>query len=306
MSIPYRVLIIEDSVEDAFFNLRALQRAGLEIQSERVETLPQLTNALETKSWDFILSDYQLPGFNGLKALEMYKQRGLDIPFIVVSGMIGDDQAVKLIKAGAHDYVLKDNLAQLVPTVKREILAAEERWIRQRTHATDSLLASLVRECDDAIIGEMLDGQIVSWNSGAERLYGYTASEIIGEPATILEVPYRPAEQPLVLDRLRHEQRVPRFETVHLRKNRTPVEVSLTISPIKEPRGGRTIGASTVARDITARKQEENERLSLIQDLAAALAQCARTSAEPHSGGELVSRAPEAGHDARSGAKRAP
>lgn len=268
----YRVLLIEDCAQDAFFILRALQRGGLEVQSERVETAADLQNALQTKSWDFVLSDYQLSGFDGLAALELYKRSGLDVPFIVVSGLIGEEQAVKLIKAGAHDYVMKDNLAQLVPAVKRELLAAEERWVRQRTQAAESLLASMVRDCDDAIIGEMLDGQIVSWNRGAERLYGYTASEILGESARKLESPYRPAEQPLILERLKREGRVPRFETVHVRKNGTPIEVSVTVSPIKEPRG-RIIGVSTLAQDISMRKQEENDRLALIQDLAAALAE---------------------------------
>src|SRR5262249_32681013 len=149
---------------------------------------------------DFILSDYQMAGFNGLAALAMYKDTGLDVPFIVVSGQIGEEQAVKLIKAGAHDYVMKDNLDQLAPAVRRELMAAEERWIRKRAQATESFLASLVRDCDDAIIGEMLNGQIVSWNAGAQRLYGYTASEIMGQSAAILESPYRPTEQSGILE----------------------------------------------------------------------------------------------------------
>jgi len=271
MSFPYRVLLIEDCVQDALFNLHTLERGGLEVESERVETAAQLKKALETKTWDFILSDFHLPQFDGLDALEIFKQTGWDIPFIVVSGLIGEEQAVKLLKAGAHDYVMKENLGQLVAAVKREMLAAEERWIRQRTQATESFLASIVRDSEDAIIGETLEGRVVSWNAGAERLYGYTASEIMGESASILESAYRPAERPVLLERLKSGQWVPQFETVHLRKNGTPVEVSLTISPIKEPRG-RLIGASTLAQDITLRKQEENSRLELIQDLASALA----------------------------------
>ena len=272
MSILYRVLLIEDCVQDAALNQRALERGGLTVQTERVETVAQLKDALQNRTWDFILSDHRLPGFDGLTALGLYKESGLDVPFIVVSGQIGEEQAVQLVKAGAHDYVMKDNLAQLVPAVQRELQVAEERWIRRRTHATESLLASLVRDCDAAIIGEMMTGHIVSWNTGAERLYGYTASEIMGESARILESPYRPSAQPAILQSLQRDERVPRFETVHMRKNGTPVEVSLTVSPIKEP-GGRVIGASTLACDISQRKQEEGERLALIQELAAALAQ---------------------------------
>ena len=292
MSIPYRVLLIEDSPQDAFFNLRALERGGLEVQAERVETKSELKTALATGTWDLILSDYQMPGFNGLAALALYKDRGLDVPFIVVSGKIGEQQAVQLIKAGAHDYVMKDNLAQLAPAVKRELLAAEERWIRQRAQATESFLASLVRDCDDAIIGEMLNGQIVSWNAGAQRLYGYTASEIMGQSAAVLESPYRPTEKLGILDRLKREEQVPRFETVHVRKNGTAVEVSITVSPIKEPRG-RIIGASTLARDITQRKKEENDRLTLIQDLALALAQTAGQDEKTPSASDDISQSSE-------------
>jgi PAS domain S-box-containing protein len=243
----------------------------MEVQSERVETAAQMKHALETKTFDFILSDFHLPAFDGLRALELYNETGWDIPFIVVSGLVGEEQAVKLLKAGAHDYVMKDNLGQLVPAVKRELLAAEERWIRRRTQTTESFLASIVRDSDDAVIGENLDGRIVSWNSSAERLYGYTASEIMGESASILESAYRPADQSAILEKLKAGEWVPHFETVHVRKNGTPVEVSLTISPIKEPRG-RVIGASTLAQDISLQKHEENDRLALIQDLVAALA----------------------------------
>jgi len=267
----YRVLLVEDSAQDALFNLHALERGGLEVESERVETAAQMKRALETKTWDFILSDHRLPQFDGLQALDIYKRSGWDVPFIIVSGLIGEEQAVALLKAGAHDYVMKDNLAGLVPAVKREMQAAEERWIRHRANETDAFLASIVRDCQDAVIGQTLDGRVVSWNSGAEKLYGYTASQIMGESASVLESSYRPAEHPKILEKIKQGEWVPHFETVHLRKNGTPVDVSLTVSPIKEPRG-RVIGASTVAQDISRFKQEENERLALIQDLATALA----------------------------------
>src|SRR3974390_2761443 len=171
MSLQYRVLLIEDNVQDAVFNLHALERGGLEVEAERVDTAAKVQHALETKTWDVILSDYHLPEMDDLRALEIYKQTGWDIPFIVVSGVIGEEMAVKLLKAGAHDYVMKDRLSQLVESVKRELQAAVGRCIRLRAQAAESMLASIVRDCGDAIIGETLDGHIVSWNSGAERLY---------------------------------------------------------------------------------------------------------------------------------------
>jgi len=277
MTDLYRVLLIEDCANDAFFNLRALERGGMTVQFERVQTTDQLKSALREKTWDFILSDHCLPGFNSFAALELYKSGGLDIPFIVVSGLIGEEQAVKLMKAGAHDYVMKANLAQLVPTVKRELQAAEERRARRSLHDTESFMASIVRECNDAIFAMNLEGSLVTWNKGAERLYGYTASEIVGGPAAILEAPHQFPGQTEILKKLRSSEAVPHFETVHLRKNRTTVEVSLTVSPIKEAKG-RVIGASTLAQDVSCRKQEDDDRIGLIQDLADALARTRHTT----------------------------
>src|SRR5579859_5987512 len=88
MSDSYRVLLIEDCANDAFFNLRALEGGGMKVQFERVQTTAQLKTVLVEKTWDFILSDHCLPGFNSFAALELYKSGGLDIPFIVVSGLI--------------------------------------------------------------------------------------------------------------------------------------------------------------------------------------------------------------------------
>jgi PAS domain S-box-containing protein len=274
MGVRYKVLLVEDCVVDADLNIRALKRGGFDVEFQRVKTASQMKHALEMNPWDFILCDYHLPRFDGLAALALYKERGLDIPFIAVSGQIGEEQAVQMIKAGAHEYVMKDRLGDLVPAVSRELHAAEERCIRKRAQATEAYLASIVHYCDDAIIGETLDGSIVSWNGGAERLYGYTASEIIGDSVSVLVPTYRPSEQPEILQKVTSGQQVAHFETVRMRKNGTAVQVSLTVSPVREARG-RIIGASTVAQDMTRRKQEESDRLGLIQDLSAALAQVA-------------------------------
>ena len=111
---------------------------------------------------------------------------------------------------------------------------------------------------------------MVSWNPGAERLYGYSADEMIGRSISVLIPSYRPEELPEIYDTIKRGEGVDGLETVRIRKDGTAVDVSLTISPIKDA-GGRVIGASTVAHDITRRKQEENERLGLIKDLTAAL-----------------------------------
>jgi len=271
MASPLRVLVVEDSVDDTFFIVRELQRGGFNVSFERVETYAAMLEALEGRSWDLIISDYSMPLFGGAAALALYLEKGLDAPFIMVSGAMGEDRAVEMLKAGAHNYVMKDNLSRLVPAVKQELASAQERRNRKQTEATTAYLASLVQSCNDAIIGKTLDGTVVSWNAGAEKLYGYKAVEMIGRSISALYPSYRPEELPDILERIKDGQEVQRFETVRMRKDGVPVDVSLTISPIRDA-SGRVIGASTIARDITARKQEETERLALIQDLTAALA----------------------------------
>jgi len=227
--------------------------------------------ALEVHNWDLIICDYSMPHFDGPAALALYRRVGVDIPFISVSGTVGEETVAEMMKAGAHDYVMKHNLARMVPAVKRELRAAQERRDRRHAESASAYLASIVESCDDAIIGKTLDGTVLSWNPGAERIYGYSAAEMIGRSISLLIPSYRPEELPEIFETIRQGKAVDGLETVRIRKDGTPVEVSLTISPIKDA-GGRVVGASTVARDIARRKQEENERLGLIKDLTAALA----------------------------------
>src|ERR1041384_8201004 len=136
MRAHYKVLVVEDSINDAFFIVHELERGGLDVDFERVETEAGVQAALEGKDWDFIICDYSLQGLDGLEVLALYRQTGLDIPFIMVSGRLGEEHAAEMLKAGAHEYVLKENLARLVPAVNRERRAAQERRMRNQTQAT--------------------------------------------------------------------------------------------------------------------------------------------------------------------------
>jgi response regulator RpfG family c-di-GMP phosphodiesterase len=132
MGAQLNVLLVEDSDDDLFLILRELQRAGYEVQHRQVTTAHEMQEALMAR-WDVILSDYALPHFGGRAALEMLKETGLDIPFIVVSGAIGESTAVEMMRAGASDYVMKDALSRLVPAIQREL--AEFHTRRQRRQA---------------------------------------------------------------------------------------------------------------------------------------------------------------------------
>src|SRR5262245_14572668 len=132
---PLRVLIVEDSPADAKLVMLELQRAGLECEAERVDTRQATAAALDRGPWDAIIADYRMPGFSGLQALKMMQERQIDVPFIVVSGAIGEETAVEAMRAGAHDYVLKQNLVRLGPAVARELREAQVRTERRQALA---------------------------------------------------------------------------------------------------------------------------------------------------------------------------
>jgi DNA-binding NtrC family response regulator len=121
------VLMIEDRVEDSEITARYLRKAGYEIIYQRVDTAAAMKSALQDKKWDVILSDYSMPEFDVPTALEIYREFGIDIPFIIISGAIGEEKAVELIKAGVHDYLLKDNMIRFVSVVERELREAKIR-----------------------------------------------------------------------------------------------------------------------------------------------------------------------------------
>jgi PAS domain S-box-containing protein len=253
MPTPLKVLIIEDRPADAELMAYALERAGFAPDWQRVETEADYLVQLELNP-DIILADHNLPDFNAPRALDLLKGRGLDIPLIVVTGSISEEVAVARIKQGAADYILKDRPTRLGPAVAR---ALEEKGLRQERRAAQEAvlqLAAIVQSSDDAIIGQTLEGIITTWNKGAERIYGYLAEEAKGRPVSILAPPERADEMPKILERIKRGEYIDHFETVRIRKDGSPIHVSLAISPIKDAQGN-IIGASSIARDINEQKR---------------------------------------------------
>ena len=143
MKPPINVLIVEDSEDDAFLIKRELQRGGYDVFIHRVDTITGINASLSSRRWDIIISDYNLPGFDGLHALKIFKSFGLDIPFLLISGAVGEEIAVDAMKAGAHDYIKKDNLSRLVPAVTRELREVQVR--KERLEVIEMLDASETR-----------------------------------------------------------------------------------------------------------------------------------------------------------------
>ena len=144
MATPLRVLICDDSQDDVALTVRELRRGGYEPSIEHVDTPTAMAAALERESWDVVLSDYTMPQFSAPAALALVQERGVDVPFIIVSGSIGEDAAVEAMRAGASDYILKDRPARLPSAVERALREAELR--RERRRAEEERARLLERE----------------------------------------------------------------------------------------------------------------------------------------------------------------
>jgi two-component system, cell cycle sensor histidine kinase and response regulator CckA len=132
MKYPLRILIVEDSEDDALLAMKCIEKGNYGIEYEIVQTAEKMKESLKEKAWDIILSDYHMPRFSGFEALEIFKQSGLDIPFIIISGTIGEEIAVECMKAGADDYLMKGHLKRLLPAVERGLREAKNRAERKR------------------------------------------------------------------------------------------------------------------------------------------------------------------------------
>jgi PAS domain S-box-containing protein len=262
------LLMVEESADDARRVLAALKRKGQPPFHLLVNTKDAFLAALRSQPWDAVIADYVLPNFSGPEALHLLRKLGLDTPFIMLSGIYGEEEAVRTLKAGANDYLMKGNLARLAPALDREILAARDRRRRQRAEAAMQFLAALVDSCTEAIYGKNPDGQIVSWNPGAERLFGYSAAEIIGQPSAVLFPPQRRDEMLEILAAIQQGEVVGERVTERLHKNGRLIPVAVTISPVKNL-AGNVIGASSIARDISRERQIEAEREHFRQKLTA-------------------------------------
>lgn len=266
---PINLLMLEDSASDKELLLVELKRAGRTFTHQCVCTRADFLAALKARNWDAVISDYVLPQFSGPEALRLVRSQGLDMPFIMVSGIYGEDEAVAMMKAGANDYVMKGNLSRLAPALERELQAAQDRRRHKRAEGAMQFLAALVESSSDAIYGKNLDSLIVSWNPAAERLFGYAAEEIIGRSNALLFPKNRRDEMLKIIAGVRRGDVVGEYETERLHKSGKIIPVAVTVSPIKSATG-EVIGASSIARDIARQRQAEAERQLLIQELMAA------------------------------------
>jgi two-component system cell cycle sensor histidine kinase/response regulator CckA len=394
------VLHLEDSSEDAELVRHKLAVGGVSCDILLVNDKDGFEAALTREPFDLIISDYTLPGYDGVTALKRAQETQPDVPVILISGTVGEEEAVKCLHIGATDYLLKERLDRLVPAVQRALQEMETRRTRKRAEAalgrsetrkaaildsvldcivtmdadgiviefnaaaertfgytkaeaigrvladliippplhdahaaglarylatgegpligklieitavrsdgseipvelaitairydkapiftgvlrditarkqadeTRARLAAIVDSSDDAIFSTTLDGTILTWNAGAERLYGYTAGEVIGLSRALLLPAGTSAELTAILEKAARGEAGEPFEAQRTRKDGSIIDISLTISPMTDPTG-RVTGTSTIARDITSRKKAEVELRQRVQLSALAAA----------------------------------
>ncbi|NEP56557.1 MAG: PAS domain S-box protein [Symploca sp. SIO2G7] len=189
MNDSLHVLLIEDSEDDAFLTLRELRRSNFNVVWERVETAESLRTMLASRSWDVIISDHHLPGFDGPTALKICQQSQLDIPFIMVSGTINEVSAVEIMKAGANDYLMKGNLTRLSEAVRRELRDAQ---IRAERKQAEVIVKQQLAAIEAAINGISIlqEGTYLYVNQAYLKLFGYSHSEeLIGKSWQLLYPP---------------------------------------------------------------------------------------------------------------------
>jgi PAS domain S-box-containing protein len=251
-----RILMVEDSPEDAELIELQLSKAGYQIAAVRVASESAMLKALANSEWDVIVSDYSVPGFGALPALKVLKRTGRDIPFIIVSGIISDEMAVAIMRAGAHDYLRKDNLSRLPSVIDHEM---QEAANRQQTREMESTLRLHIAALDSAANSIVITDRTgtIQWvNAAFTKLTGYPATEAIGGNLRMLKSGKQDEQVYKDMWNTILSGAVWRGEIVNRRKDDSLYVEEMTITPVLS--GDSTISHFVaVKEDVTARKQAE-------------------------------------------------
>lgn len=260
MNQELRVIIIEDSEFDAVVMANVLEQGGYALDYERIETAEELRTALTERTWDLILSDYNLPEFSAPEALRILQESKLDLPFIIISGGIGEDVAVAAMKSGAHDYLMKGQLARLVVAVERELGDAANR--KARKQAEEELKENELRyrllweNSNDGVVLMNDSGEIMFSNPAITQMFGYDSHVLLGSNlARFIDLSNESGETEETLPGLiQSEQQLKEVKGRKRDGTTFPVEISCSAMDMH----GHRLRAAFL-RDITQRKATERE-----------------------------------------------
>jgi PAS domain S-box-containing protein len=268
MEKPLRILIVEDSEDDALLMIFELKKGGYDPVYERVEDAVAMRKALLEKPWDVILCDYQLPQFNGLAAIALLNETGIDIPLIIVSGAIGEETAVACMRLGACDYVMKGNLSRLVPAIERDLKEAKSR--HQRKRAEEALRLSeekyrwILDNMTDVITVMDMNLRFTYVSPSIIRMRGYTAEEALAQTFEQVMTPESlrisakifEEEMKLEASGTADPSRIRIVEVEQYRKDGSIVLMENHLSFMRDE-AMKPVGIISVSHDITERKRTE-------------------------------------------------
>jgi PAS domain S-box-containing protein len=262
MKKELRVLILEDNPNDVVLIRHELRKSDLAFRSKRVETKEAFLFEIQNHEPDVILSDHGIPAFDGFAALSIAKNRCPHVPFIFVTGSVGEIVAIETLKSGATDYVLKNRLSSLVPSIQRAIQESEDRQKRHETEIalreSEERFRMLVEGIKDHGIFMLdLDGRVFSWNSGAENIFGYKSSEILGKNVSTFYLsneaeagePHQSLQQAIEKGQVKEEG-------IRVRKDGSQFWAEITLSSLHD-NGGGIKGFVHVTRDVTEKKRSQ-------------------------------------------------
>ena len=265
-----RVLMVEDSENDALLLIRVLKKGGYHSVYERVETATAMKKALQEMPWDIVLCDYSLPKFNALSAIALLKEATIDIPLIVVTGTVGEEAAIECMRRGAKDYIMKSKMARLCPAIARELKEAKARRKQkqaefQRTAALEELRKSeekhlaIIENIEEGYYESDIKGNLTFFNSSMCQLLGYSREELIG----INSRQFTDKENAKKLFKTFHEvyktgNPAKEFDWQVIRKDGRIRHIEASVSQLKDS-SGKPIGFRGIVRDTTDRKLSERK-----------------------------------------------
>lgn len=260
-----KVLIVEDNPDDAELLVHLIEQAGYELKWVRTDNSADLRTALINDKWDIVLSDFSMPQFNGFEALELVKSMYPDLPFILLSGTVGEDIAVMAVKSGAQDYILKDRLVRLVPSIEKEIRAANINAEKNKIEEENKKLSTILMQIHESVIITNLNGSIEFVNQSFIKTTGYQKNEVIGKNPKMLSSGLTPKDVYSKMWKQITKGEIWMGEFQNKKKNGELFWQAVTVSPIRN-KNGKVSHFVAVQLDITDKKAKDEKLLNALTE----------------------------------------